>query len=163
VAAEVWTLGHRNPLGLAFDDQGRLWEVEMGPRGGDELNLIEPGANYGWPIVSNGDHYDLRDIPDHPTRPELRAPAAFWNPVISPASMTFYDGSEFPQWRGDLFISGLSSQSLVRVEIDGASAREAQRFPLRTDIRQVKQGPDGAIWLLEDGRLGRIVRLTAAR
>ena len=87
VTAQIWTLGHRNPLGLAFDSQGRLWEHEMGPRGGDEVNLIERGRNYGYPIVSNGDHYDGRDIPDHPTRPEFAAPRVWWNPSVSPAGM----------------------------------------------------------------------------
>jgi aldose sugar dehydrogenase len=160
---EIWSLGHRNPLGLAFDAQGRLWNVEMGPRGGDELNHVERGANYGWPVVSNGDHYDGRTIPDHPAHPEFRAPAAFWNPVISPSSLMFYSGSEFPRWQGNAFIGGLSSRSLVRLEIDGSSAREAQRFAMRARIRQVKQGPDGAIWVLEDGRGGQILRLTAPR
>ena len=155
VTAEVWSLGHRNPLGLAFDQSGRLWNVEMGPMGGDELNLIRQGANYGYPIVSNGNHYDGRDIPDHDTRPEFAAPAVFWNPVISPSSLMFYSGSEFPDWRGDAFIGGLSSQSLVRIEFDGDSAREAQRFGMGRRIRAVEQGPDGSIWLLEGGRPGR--------
>jgi aldose sugar dehydrogenase len=163
VAAQIWSLGHRNPLGIAFDSQARLWNVEMGPRGGDELNHVERGANYGWPIVSNGDHYDGRNIPDHPTRREFHAPAAFWNPVISPSSLLFYGGSVFPQWQGDAFISGLSSQSIVRIEFDGTAAREAQRFAMRARIRQVKQGPDGALWVVEDGRNGRILRLTAPR
>ncbi len=95
--------------------------------GGDELNHVQRGANYGYPIVSNGDHYDGKVIPDHPTRPEFKAPAAFWNPVISPSSLMFYSGSEFPQWQGDAFIGGLSSQSIVRIEFDGENAREAQR------------------------------------
>ncbi|HEY8518853.1 MAG TPA: PQQ-dependent sugar dehydrogenase [Gammaproteobacteria bacterium] len=164
VAAQVWSLGHRNPLGLAFDGQGRLWNVEMGPRGGDELNLVVRGANYGYPIVSNGDHYDGRNIPDHPTRPEFAAPAVFWNPVISPSSLMFYDGDHFPQWRGNAFIGGLSSQSLVRVAISGDSAREAERFRMGARIRAVEQGPDGAIWVLEDersGSRGRLLRLSA--
>jgi glucose/arabinose dehydrogenase len=163
VAAEVWSLGHRNPLGLAFDVSGRLWNVEMGPRGGDELNLVRRGANYGYPIVSNGDHYDGRDIPDHDTRPEFAAPAVFWNPVISPSSLMFYSGSEFPDWRGNAFIGGLSSLSLVRIEFNGDSAREAQRFPIGRRIRAVEQGPDGSIWLLEDGRSGEgyLLKLTA--
>lgn len=101
VTAQIWSLGHRNALGLAFDAQGRLWEHEMGPRGGDELNLIERGSNYGYPIVSNGDHYDGRDIPDHDTRPEFNAPEAFWNPVISPAGFIIYSGDLFPDWKGD--------------------------------------------------------------
>jgi glucose/arabinose dehydrogenase len=166
VIAEIWTLGHRNPLGLAFDSEGRLWNVEMGPMGGDELNLVERGANYGYPIVSNGDHYDGKVIPDHSTRPEFKAPAVFWNPVISPSSLMFYSGSEFPQWQGDAFIGGLSSQSLVRIEFDGTSAREADRFAMGMRVRAVEQGPDGAIWILEDeregrGGQGRMFRLTA--
>jgi aldose sugar dehydrogenase len=166
VIAQIWTLGHRNPLGLAFDARGRLWNVEMGPMGGDELNLVQRGANYGYPIVSNGDHYDGKVIPDHPTRPEFKAPAVFWNPVISPSSLMFYSGSEFPQWQGDAFISGLSSQSLVRIEFNGDSAREAERFNMGMRIRAVEQGPDGAIWILEDARegrggQGRMFRLTA--
>ena len=107
VTAQIWSLGHRNPLGLAFDAQGRLWNVEMGPQGGDELNLVQRGANYGYPIVSNGDHYGGADIPDHDTRPDFAAPAAWWNPVISPSSLLFYSGSEFPDWQGDAFIGGL--------------------------------------------------------
>ncbi len=166
VTAEIWSLGHRNPLGLAFDQSGRLWDVEMGPRGGDEVNLVRRGANYGYPIVSNGNHYNGTDIPDHDTRPEFAAPAVFWDPVISPSSLMFYSGSEFPDWRGDAFIGGLSSESLVRVEFDGESAREAQRFEMGRRIRAVEQGPDGAIWLLEGGRPGRggegyLLKLTA--
>ncbi|HEX6999837.1 MAG TPA: PQQ-dependent sugar dehydrogenase [Gammaproteobacteria bacterium] len=163
VTAQVWTLGHRNPLGLAFDGRGQLWNVEMGPRGGDELNRVVRGANYGYPIVSNGDHYDGRTIPDHPTRPEFAAPAVFWNPVISPSSLMFYDGDQFPEWRGNAFIGGLSSQSLVRVEITGDSAREAERFRMGARIRAVEQGPDGAILVLEDERgssRGRLLRLS---
>ncbi|MBN1238410.1 MAG: PQQ-dependent sugar dehydrogenase [Gammaproteobacteria bacterium] len=165
VTAEIWSLGHRNPLGLAFDRQGQLWDVEMGPSGGDELNRVERGANYGYPIVSNGDHYSGEPIPDHDTRPEFNEPAVFWNPVISPSSLEFYDGSEFPEWRGSAFIGGLSSQSLVRIEFDGDTAREAERFAMGQRIRAVEQGPDGALWLLEDGRRGgsgRLLKLTAA-
>lgn len=151
VSAQIWTLGHRNVLGLAFDAQGQLWAHEMGPMGGDELNRIERGANYGYPIVSNGDHYDGTVIPDHDTRPEFRAPVISWNPVISPAGLMFYDGELFPDWKGSAFIGGMSSMSLVRIEFDGDSAREAERFDMQRRIREVEQGPDGAIWLLEDG------------
>lgn len=166
VTAQIWSLGHRNPLGLAFDAMGQLWDVEMGPMGGDELNLVQRGANYGYPIVSNGDHYDGTVIPDHPTRPEFEPPVVFWTPVISPSSLLFYSGSEFPQWQGDAFIGGLSSQSLVRIEFEGANAREAERFEMGMRIRGVEQGPDGAIWIIEDGRegrdgQGRMFRLTA--
>ena len=160
VAAQVWSLGHRNPLGLAFDAQGRLWEHEMGPRGGDEFNLIERGKNYGYPIVSDGDHYDGRDIPDHATRPEYAAPRIVWNPVISPAGLIVYSGDAFPQGRGHVFLGGLSGESLVRVEIEGETAREAERFAMGERIREVEQGPDGALWLLEDGAGGRLLKLT---
>jgi glucose/arabinose dehydrogenase len=159
VAAEVWSLGHRNPLGLAFDAQGQLWNVEMGPAGGDELNLVRRGADYGYPTVSNGNHYGGGNIPDHDTRPEFAAPAVWWSPVISPSSLMFYGGSEFPQWRGNAFIGGLSSESLVRIELSAGGAREAERFRMGERIRAVEQGPDGAIWLLEDS--GRLLRLTA--
>jgi glucose/arabinose dehydrogenase len=161
VTAQIWSLGHRNPLGIAFDGRGELWNIEMGPRGGDELNLVKRGGNYGYPIVSNGDHYDGRPIPDHDTRPEFNAPAAWWTPVISPASFIIYSGSEFPDWRGNGFIGGLSSMALVRVEFDGDKAREAERFNMGKGVREVEQGPDGAIWLLEDGEDGRLLRLSA--
>lgn len=151
VGAQVWTLGHRNILGLAFDADGQLWAHEMGPKGGDELNRIEKGANYGYPVVSNGDHYDDKPIPNHDTHPEFRAPVITWTPVISPAGFIIYSGELFPDWRGDGFIGGLSSKSLVRVEFDGEKARETQRFDMQRRIREVEQGPDGAIWLLEDG------------
>lgn len=160
VTAQVWSLGHRNLLGIDFDAQGRLWEVEMGPQGGDELNLVERGGNYGYPVVSNGDHYDGRVIPDHDTRPEFNAPRTWWTPVISPSSLQVYSGAMFPDWQGDAFIGGLSSQALVRVEFDGDKAREAQRFDMGQRIRAVEQGPDGAIWLLEDGKGGRLLKLT---
>ncbi|MCD7097765.1 PQQ-dependent sugar dehydrogenase [Stenotrophomonas sp. MMGLT7] len=162
VAAQVWSLGHRNALGIAFDAQGRLWVHEMGPKGGDELNLIQRGGNYGYPIVSNGDHYDGRPIPDHDTRPEFVAPKVTWTPVISPAGFIIYDGTLFPQWRGNGFIGGLSSKALVRVELDGEDAREAGRYDMGQRIREIEQGPDGAIWLLEDGSDGRLLRLTPA-
>ena len=102
----------------------------MGPKGGDELNLVERGKNYGYPIVSNGDHYDGRVIPDHDTRPEFAAPKVSWNPVISPAGLLIYTGDKFPQWDGDAFIGGLSSKALVRIEFDGTNAREAARYDM---------------------------------
>ncbi|MEH6499862.1 MAG: PQQ-dependent sugar dehydrogenase [Pseudoalteromonas distincta] len=163
VAAQVWSLGHRNILGMAFDADGRLWAHEMGPKNGDELNLIEKGANYGYPLVSNGEHYDGRPIPDHDTRPEFNAPVITWTPVISPAGFIIYDGELFPDWKGSGFIGGLSSQSLVRVQFDGESAQEAERFDLQRRVREVEQGPDGAIWLLEDGMRegnGTLLKLT---
>jgi len=160
VTAEIWSLGHRNPLGLAFDGEGRLWNQEMGPRNGDELNLVKRGRNYGYPIVSNGDHYSGEKIPDHDTRPEFEAPKAYWVPDISPGGLMFYDGDLFPDWKGNAFIGGLRSEALIRVEIDGESAREAERFNMGKRIREEEQGPDGAIWILEDGNGGRLLRLT---
>lgn len=159
VAAQVWTLGHRNPLGIAFDRDGRLWEVEMGPQGGDELNLVVRGANYGYPIVSNGDHYDGRDIPDHSTRPEFAAPKLSWTPVISPSSLVIHSGRQFADWRGQALIGGLSSQALVRVAFDGDSAREAARYDMGARIRGVAEAPDGSVWLLEDGERARLLKL----
>jgi len=163
VTAQIWSLGHRNPLGLAFDTQGRLWNQEMGPQHGDELNLVKRGYNYGYPVVSNGDHYNGDQIPDHDTRPEFEAPKTYWVPAISPAGLMFYSGDQFPAWRGSAFIGGLSSETLVRVEFDGDSAREAERFAMGARIREVEQGPAGAIWVLEDDRKesqGRLLKLT---
>ena len=162
VTAQIWALGLRNPLGIAFDAQGRLWEIEHGPAGGDEFNLIERGSNYGWPVVSNGSHYDGRDIPDHETRPEFNAPEISWTPVIAPGDFIFYRGEMFADWTGDALIAGMGSKALVRVEIDGTSAREAARYAMGERIREVEQGPDGAIWLLEDGGGARLLKLTPA-
>jgi glucose/arabinose dehydrogenase len=162
--AQLWTAGHRNVLGLAFNAQGQLWSHEMGPKGGDEFNLIERGSNYGYPIVSNGVHYDGRDIPDHSTRPEFNAPEITWNEV-SPAGLMIYSGSLFPRWGGNAFLGGLSGQTLIRVAINGNTAREAERWPMNARIREVEQGPDGAIYVLEDernGSGGRLLRLTPA-
>src|SRR5688572_4526319 len=165
VTAEIWSLGHRNLLGLAFDARGRLFAHEMGPRGGDELNIIEKGANYGYPVVSNGDHYSGLDIPDHHTHPEFKAPLITWTPVISPAGFIIYSGKLFPDWNGNGFIGGLSSKALVRVKFTADGAHEAQRFDMGRRIREVEQGPDGAIWLLEDerGGGGRLLKLTPAK
>ncbi|MEM1131503.1 MAG: PQQ-dependent sugar dehydrogenase [Pseudomonadota bacterium] len=163
VTAQIWSLGHRNILGLAFDAQGRLWNQEMGPRHGDELNLVQRGKNYGYPIVSNGDHYSGEEIPDHDTRPEFEAPATYWVPAISPAGLGFYDGDVFPEWKGSAFIGGLSSEALVRVSFDGTKAEEAERFEMGARIREAEQGPDGHLWVLEDERRGsggRLLRLS---
>jgi aldose sugar dehydrogenase len=159
----VWSYGHRNLLGIAFDASGNLWEQEMGPQGGDEVNLILPGRNYGYPIVSDGDHYDGKPIPDHDTRPEFEKPKVSWNPVISPGGLIVYSGKLWPQWKGDLFIGGLSSQALIRVDVDGTNARKGDQWRIGERIREPEEGPDGAIWLLEDGRRdgkGRLLKLT---
>jgi glucose/arabinose dehydrogenase len=159
----VWSYGHRNPLGLAFDGRGRLWEAEMGPRGGDEVNLILPGRNYGWPLVSNGDHYDGKPIPDHPTRPDLEAPKLSWNPSISPSSLLVYGGRLFPKWRGKALVGALSGEMLILVALGEDSAREEARYDMGKRIRAVDEGPDGAVYVLEDGKGARLLRLVPAR
>jgi glucose/arabinose dehydrogenase len=153
-------MGHRNILGLQFDAQGRLWDLEHGPRGGDELNLVEQGANYGWPEVSEGAHYGGEDIPGHSTRPEFAAPAIAWTPVIAPGDFSFVSGKMFADWQGDAVIAGLKSEALVRVSFDGTKVRETARYDMGARLREVVEGPDGALYVLEDGSGGRLLRLT---
>jgi glucose/arabinose dehydrogenase len=161
--ADVWSLGHRNPLGAAINPaSGRLWINEMGPKHGDELNIPEPGKNYGWPVVSNGDHYNAAPIPDHPTRPDLAAPAFYWHPAISPSGMMFYTGTRFPDWRGNVFIGGLSSETLLRLALKGDTVDAEERIGVQRRIRDVIQAPDGAVLLLSDGPKGELLRLTPA-
>jgi glucose/arabinose dehydrogenase len=160
VYGEIWSLGHRNPLGMAFDLDGQLWVIEMGPAGGDELNRIVPKGNYGYPVVSNGDHYDGRETPDHDTRPEFDAPALWWTPVISPGDLMVYRGDLFGDWRGNAFAAGLSSRAIVRIELEGSAAREVERYPMGARIRSVVEGPAGALWVLEDRRDARLLKLT---
>jgi glucose/arabinose dehydrogenase len=143
--AETWSTGHRNPYGMVFTPDGRLWEEEMGPMGGDELNLILPGRNYGWPIVSNGDNYSGKPIPDHPSRPDLEAPKLWWNPSISPGGMIRYTGAMFPQYRGNLFIGALSGEALIRVSLSGATAKPENQWAIGARVRDVAQAPDGAL------------------
>ena len=154
----MWSYGHRNVLGIAFDADGQLWTSEMGPKGGDEVNREVRGANYGWPTVSNGDDYDDTPIPDHDTRPEFRAPATWWNPSISPAGLTFVRGDRYPGWRGNALLPALSGKALVRVAFDGGRVREVARYPMKR-IRAVAERQDGTLWLLEDGEKGRLLRL----
>ncbi len=163
LARTFWSIGHRNPLGIAFDAQRRLWSHEMGPKGGDELNLVKTGGNHGWPIVSNGDNYDSSPIPDHDTQPQFHAPEVSWTPVIAPAGMLIHSGRLMPQWQGNAVIGGLRSGGLVRVELAGDAApgptREVERIDMGARIREVEEGPDGAVWVLEDREGGRLLRL----
>jgi glucose/arabinose dehydrogenase len=159
--AEIWTSGHRTPYGLAFAPDGRLWEIEHGPRGGDELNLIEPGKNYGWPLVSYGVNYNGVPIPSPDTRPDLAKPVIYWAPVIAPGNLTFYEGALFPQWRGSALIGGMGSKTLNRITFDGkGGAKPAERWDVGHRIRDVEVAPDGAVWLLEDANRGGLFRVT---
>ena len=162
VSAQIWSYGHRNPLGFAFDSAGQLWVLEHGPAGGDELNRIERGANYGWPERSGGSHYDGTEIPDHEVGGEFTGPVVNWTPVIAPGNLIFYRGELFPGWRGDAIASGLKVQALVRIDMEG-EPREAARYDMGARIRSVIEGPDGALWALEDeddDSQGRLLRLT---
>jgi glucose/arabinose dehydrogenase len=160
--AETWTMGHRTPYGLSFSPTGELWELEHGPRGGDELNLIEKGKNYGWPLVEYADNYDGTPIPRPDTHPEFAKPAIYWVPVIAPGNLMFYRGTQtFPQWNGNGFIGGMGTQSLTRVIFDGkGGAKTAERWAVGKRIRDVAEGPDGSLWLLEDAAPGALIHVT---
>jgi aldose sugar dehydrogenase len=159
--AETWTTGHRTPYGLAFAPDGRLWEVEHGPRGGDKLNLIEPGKNYGWPLVSYGVNYNGVPIPSPDTRPDLAKPVIYWVPVIAPGNLMFYKGAMFPQWDGSGFVSGLATMALVRITFDGqGGAKPADRWDMGFRVRDVETAPDGALWMVEDADEGGLYRAT---
>jgi hypothetical protein len=160
VTAEIWSLGHRNPLGMALDRQGQLWVVEMGPKGGDELNIITKGENYGYPIVSNGDHYSGQPIPDHHTRPEFKAPEIDWTPVISPSSMIIYRGQQFPAWQNKALIGGLSSEAIIVVDLEHKPVKEVQRLDMKKRIRGLHEAKDGSIWVIEDGSNARLLKLS---
>ncbi len=157
-AASYWTMGHRNALGIAFAPDGRLWSSEMGPKGGDELNLIVAGKNYGWPEVSYGSHYDGRAIPDDHRGKGFEEPKEWWNSV-SPGGLVIYSGDLFKGWQGDALIPALSGKALLRVDIDADKARKADQWPMGARIRSVDQGPRGEIYLLEDGDGGRLLKL----
>jgi glucose/arabinose dehydrogenase len=161
VSAQIWSYGHRNLAGLRFDGQGRLWDIEHGPAGGDEINLVKEGQNYGWPVRSNGNDYSGTNIPDHTADDGFTKPAISWNPVIAPGDFIFYSGSLFPEWKGDALVAAMTGvQSLVRVSFDGETAKEEARYTFGTRLREIAQGPDGAIWVLADAADGRLLRLT---
>ena len=160
LAKTFWTVGHRNALGLAFAKNGELWAHEMGPRHGDELNLIVAGENYGWPIVSEGNHYSGLKIPIHETRPEFMVPKLYWVPTVAPSGLIFYQGDEFSEWKGNAFIGGLKSKALVRIGFNNGKPFEAERFSWSKRVREVEMDHDGAIWVLEDGPSGRLIKFT---
>ncbi|MCY7399027.1 MAG: PQQ-dependent sugar dehydrogenase [Sphingomonas bacterium] len=161
IAASFWSVGHRNVLGLSFAPDGRLWGSEMGPEGGDELNLLQPGKNYGWPRASNGSNYGGGDIPDHKPGDGFEPPKVYWTPSISPGGLLVYAGDRFPGWKGDALVPALSGEALIRVDIDGDRTTKAEQWPMNARIRAVDEGPDGSIYLIEDG--GRLVRLDPSR
>ena len=158
--SETWTSGHRTPYGLAFAPDGRLWEAEHGPKGGDELNLIEAGKNYGWPLASYATNYNGVPIPSPDTRADLTKPVIYWTPIIAPGNLTFYHGSLFPQWEGSALMGGMATMTLNRIVIDGANAKPAERWSVGHRIRDVEVGPDGALWMLEDSATGGLFRVT---
>jgi glucose/arabinose dehydrogenase len=161
---EIWTYGHRNVLAAALDAQNRLWVTEMGPRGGDELNLVERGKDYGWPLIGYGEEYSGQPIHQQTQAAGLEQPVYYWDPVISPSGMVIYSGALFPEWRGDFFVGGLSSTALVRLMVRGDRVVGEER--LLTDrnarIREVAQGPDGALYLLTDSTNGKLLKLVPA-
>ena len=160
LAKTFWTLGHRNALGLAFDNSGQLWSTEMGPKDGDELNLIRRGNNYGWPIVSEGNHYNGIKIPPHKTHLEFENPEIYWIPTIAPSGLDFYQGSKFTDWNGNALIGGLRSRALIRIEFKRNGPEEAERFEWSKRVRDVEVSEDGFIWVLEDGDNARLLKFS---
>jgi glucose/arabinose dehydrogenase len=159
--AETWISGIRTPYGLAFAPNGQLWELEHGPRGGDELNLVEKGKNYGWPLVSYGINYNGVPIPKPDTRPDLQKPVIYWVPVIAPGNMIFYKGKMFSPWNGSALVSGLASKALLRITFDGkGGAQMAERWDMGFRVRDVEEAPDGSLWAVEDAKPGRLVHIT---
>ena len=160
--SETWATGVRTPYGLAFSPSGELWEVEHGPRGGDELNLIEKGKNYGWPLVSYGQNYNGVPIANPDTRADLAKPVLYWVPVTAPGNLMFYTGTQtFPQWNGSGFIGGLVTSTLNRIIVNGhGGATLAERWNVGHRIRDVEQGPDGSLWMLEDANPGALIHVT---
>jgi glucose/arabinose dehydrogenase len=159
---DIWTMGHRNMLAIAQQPSGQIWALEMGPLGGDELNVIQRAANYGWPVVSDGDNYDKSPIPDHKVRPQFQAPVKTWTPVISPSGALFYEGAMFP-WRGDLIVGGLSSQAIIRLTLDGNKVKNEERLNMGRRMRDVLLDKDGSIVAVTDDKQGELIRLTLAK
>jgi len=162
-AAGYYSMGHRNVLGIDFAPDGRLWVSEMGPQGGDEVNLILPGRNYGWPRASYGSHYGGEEIPDDHAGQRFEEPKVWWNPAISPGGLMIYAGDLFPQWKGDALIPALSGQALIRIDIDGDKAVKADQWAMNARIRAVDQGSRGEVYVLQDGDGAKLLRLEPTR
>src|SRR5665213_636234 len=160
--SETWTIGHRTPYGLAFAPNGELWEAEHGPMGGDELNLIQKGKNYGWPLVSYATNYNGVPIDSPDTRPDLAKPVIYWTPIVAPGNIMFYHGSQtFPQWNGNALMGGMATMTLNRFIFDGkGGAKPAERWNVQHRIRDVEEGPDGSLWMLEDANPGALFHVT---
>lgn len=157
---EIWSYGHRNILSAAIDPAtGQLWVAEMGPMGGDEMNMPVKGKNYGWPVVSHGQHYDGEKIAKPDTKGDFEKAKIVWTPTISPSGMIFYNGEMFPEWKGQALIGGLTSTGIVRVKINGENAEEKERIPLAVRTRDVAQAADGSIYVITDEKNGKILRL----
>jgi glucose/arabinose dehydrogenase len=159
-ANQIWTYGHRNPLGLKFDLNGQLWDIEHGPLGGDEINKLKAGDNYGWPVVSDGDNYNGTPIPKHWTHSEFHAPAIWWNPVIAPGDFIFYSGKLWKDWKGQAIVAGLKTQCIARVALSGDHGTEVARYDMGHRMRDVAEAPDGSLYAIEDGAGGRLLHLT---
>jgi len=160
VAREIWSYGHRNLLGLDFDLDGQLWDIEHGPRGGDEINKVEPGNNYGWPVRSNGDNYNGDPIPDHSANDGFTKPAISWNPVIAPGDFLFYSGKLWPEWRNQALATGLATMAVVRVSLAGGKGTEEARYAFDKRLRDIVEADDGSLYVIEDGPGGRLLHLT---
>jgi glucose/arabinose dehydrogenase len=162
---EIWSYGHRNAQGLAINPaSGAVWEHEHGPRGGDEINIPQAGKNYGWPVIGYGIDYNGAKIHEATAKPGMEQPVKYWVPSIAPSGMAFYSGDLFPRWKGSLFVGALAGQMLVRVTLDGDKATGEERLlkEIGERIRDVRQGPDGALYLVTDSSDGKILRVTPA-
>jgi glucose/arabinose dehydrogenase len=159
----IWSWGHRNPQGMAFDAAGRLWAIEHGARGGDEVNLIRKGRNYGWPVISYGRHYSGLPIGEGTAKAGMEQPAHYWDPSIAPSGAAFVGAGMFKAWEGDMLTGSLNSDFLSRLEVDGTDMREVERIatPETRRVRDVAVGPDGAVWFLSEGN-GALYRMTSA-
>ena len=162
---EIWSYGHRNSQGAAIHPTtGKLWMHEHGPRGGDEINIPQAGKNYGWPVIGFGVDYSGAKIHQGTSKPGMEQPIRQWTPVIAPSGMAFYTADLFPQWKNNLFIGGLASKALVRLELDGERVTKEERLlqNMAERIRDVRVGPDGALWLLTDSSKGALLKVTPA-